>query len=58
MIDDMKRRARKGKRAGRRAEEEEYRGSFCAKCGKKAGRCGHGRLIHYLGEHGEFVVAV
>jgi hypothetical protein len=44
------------KRAKRR-EIEEYFGSFCAICGKRAGRCGHRRLIYYLGEHGEFVVA-
>jgi hypothetical protein len=41
----------------RKREKEEYFGSFCATCGKKTGRCGHGRLIYYLGEHGEFVVA-
>jgi hypothetical protein len=38
-------------------EKEEYFGSFCALCGKKAGRCRHRRPFFYLGEHGEFVVA-
>jgi hypothetical protein len=46
---------KRAKRGG--GKEEGYMGSFCAICGKKAGRCRHRRLIYYLGEHGEFAVA-